>query len=103
LQQLGALELRCLGQRRLEKLTHDSKGEIALQLSPPRPQHAHSALCSRGPRRREQRSLADPGRPLDDHERALARAGRGKHRLDPRQLLAPFEELSGGDGRFHIR
>jgi hypothetical protein len=30
LQQIGALELRCLGQRRLEELTHHSEGEIAL-------------------------------------------------------------------------
>ena len=43
LQQIGALELRCLGQRRLEQLTHHSEGEIALQLGPPRAKHAHSA------------------------------------------------------------
>ena len=79
LQQIGPLELRCLGQRRLEKLPHDTEGEIALQLRPPRPQHAHAAVCRLGPRRSEQRSLADPGRPLDHRERALARAGRGKH------------------------
>ena len=103
LQEISALELRCLGQRQLEKLTHDSEGEIALQLRPPRPQHVHPAVSSRGPRRSEQCSLADPGRAFDDRERAQTRAGRGKHRLDPRQLLAPFEELSGGDGRFHMR
>ena len=53
LQQLGALELRCLDQRRLEQLTHHSEGEVALQLGSPRPKHAHPALCRRRPRRRE--------------------------------------------------
>ena len=102
LQQIGTLELRCLGQRRLEELTHDSEGEIALQLGPPRPQHAHSAVCCRRPRRREQRRLADAGRPLDHHEPAAARASLGQRRLDPRQLFAPIEELPGGRGLCHV-
>jgi len=32
LQQVGTLELRCLDQRRLEQLPHDSEGEIRLHL-----------------------------------------------------------------------
>ena len=43
LQQIGALELRCVRQRRLEELAHHSEGELALQLGSPRPEHAHSA------------------------------------------------------------
>ena len=102
LQQIGALELRCLGQRRLEKLTHDSEGEIALQLGPARPQHAHPAVCRRRPRRGEQRRLADPGRPLDHHEPAAPGASLGQGRFDPRQLLASFEERSGGLAPSHM-
>ena len=64
----------------------------------PRAKHAHPTVCRRGPRRGEQRRLAHPSRPFDHHERAAPRASLGQRRLDPRQLLAPFEELSGGRG-----
>ena len=102
LQQVGALELRRFGQRRLEQLAYHSEGEIALQLGPPCPQHAHSAVCRSGPRRRKQRRLANASRPFDHHERAPSRASLGQRRLDARQLLAPFEELLGGCAIFHI-
>ena len=100
LEQIGALDLRCLGQRRLEKLTHHSEGEVTLQLGPARPQHAHPAVCRRRPRRREQRRLTNPGRSFDHQEPASARASFGQRRFDPRQLLAAFKERSGGRGRF---
>ena len=90
-QQIGALQLRCLGQRPLEELTHHSEGEIALQLGSPRPEHAHPALCRRRPRLREQRRLANPGRPFDHKEPPAARASLGQRRLDPRQLLVSLE------------
>ena len=45
---------------------------------------------------REQRRLADPGRPFDYNEPAAPRASVGERRLDPRQLIAPLEQRSGG-------
>ncbi len=102
LQQIGTLELRCLGQRRLEELTHHSESEIALELRPPRPKHAHSRVCCRGPRRGKQRGLTNPSRPFDHQERAPSRASLGQRRLDPRQLLIPLEQRFGGRGHFHV-
>ena len=51
--------------------------------------------------RREQRRLADPGRPFDHHEPAAPDASVGERRLDSRQLIAPLEQRSGGRGHFH--
>jgi hypothetical protein len=53
LQQIVTLQLRCFGQRRLEELTQHSEGEIALQIGPTRPEHAHSAVCGHRARGRE--------------------------------------------------
>ena len=101
-QEIGALVLRCVNQRRLEELTHDPEGEVALEFGSPRTEHAHSALCRCGSRRREQSRLADPRRPFKDDEGAAPGASLGQRGLDPRQLLAPFEELPGGRGLFHV-
>ena len=98
LQQIGALELRCLGQRRLEKLTHHTEGKIALQLGPSRPEHPHAGICGHGPRRREERRLADPRRPFDHEEPPVPLASVGQRRPDLRQLVAPLEQRSGGRG-----
>ena len=102
MQEIGALVLRCLDQRRLEELTHHAEGEVALELGPSRTENAHAALCSRRSRRREQRRLADPGRPFEHDERAEPRASLGQRGLDPRQFLAPFEEVPGGRGLSHV-
>ena len=88
---------------RLEELTHDSEGEIALQLRSPRTKHAHAALRSGRPRGPEQRRLADPGRPFDYQEPAAPCAGLGKRRLDLRQFLAPLEQRFRGRGTAHRR
>ena len=96
LEQIGALELRCLGQRRLEKLTHYSEGEIALQLGPAGRQHAHPAVCRRPTRRGEQGRLTNPGLPFDDHESPTTGASFGQGRFDPRQFLGSFKERCGG-------
>jgi hypothetical protein len=91
LQQIGALELGCLRESGFEELAYHSEREIALQLSPPRPEHAHSALCSHSPRGIEQRRLADPSGPLDHYQRTPSCAGFGQRRGDPRQLVAALE------------
>ena len=95
-QQVGALELGCLGQQGLEELAHHAEGEVALELRPARAEHAHAALCGGGTCRGEQRGLADPGRPFDHEERPVARAGLGERRLDPRELLGPLEQEPDG-------
>ena len=103
LQQIGAFELGCLDQHRLEQLTHHSEGEIALELGPSRAKHAHSVLRRRCARRSEQRRLADPGRTFDNHEPAAPRARVDQRRFDPRQLIGPLEQRFGGRGRLHAR
>jgi hypothetical protein len=63
----------------------------------------YSVVCRRRPRRREQRRLANPRRAFNHDERAAPRASCGQRRLDPRQLFAPFEELSAGCDLCHMQ
>ena len=63
LEQLGALELRGVRQRRLEQLAHDAEREIALELGSARPQHEHPARRrpSRAPPRAARSCRSRPG------------------------------------------
>jgi len=103
LQQIGALELGCFGERGFEKLTHHSEGELPLQFGPTRAKHPHSEARSRRPRRLEQSRLPYSSRPFDHNEPPASAAGLCQRRFDPRQLLAPLEQRSRGRGPSHMR
>ena len=91
------------GKRRLEELADDAERELALELGAPRAQHPHAAARPPLPHRGEQRRLPDAGRPLDDDEPAAPGAGLVQGAVDPRQLVAPLEQRSGGPGPPHKR
>ena len=95
MQQLGALELGSVRQRRLEQLADDAEGELPLQLGPARTEDPHPTVRAQRARRRKQRGLTDPGRPLDHHEPATACARLGQRRFDPRQLAASLQQRFG--------
>src|SRR5438046_2635609 len=61
LKKVGALELREIGQRRLEELTHDSESKVELELGPTRSQHAHPAVQRSSAYRCKERGLTDAG------------------------------------------
>ena len=77
LEQIGALELRCLGQRRLEQLPHRlrkrSRSPLRIRAGPV---VRASALCCGRSSGREQRRLANPRRPFDHHQPAAPRCER---------------------------
>ena len=75
---IATAELGSISERRLEKLTHHSEGELALQLGSTGPKHAHPAHSGRCPCRGEQRRLPDPGRSFDHHEPATSSASLGE-------------------------
>ena len=102
LQQIGALELGCVRESGFEELAYHSEREIALQLSAPRAEHAHSTLCRHGPRGIKQGRLADSGRTFDHDEPAAPKASLTECRLDPCQLRASLEQRSPGPGPVHM-
>src|SRR6266542_606149 len=77
----------------LEELTHQAVGKRLLEL-------AAARLQDRQPRRSrastaggQQRRLSDPGGPLDDEKRALARDAGVEQRLHDPQFAFAFEQL----------
>jgi hypothetical protein len=65
---------RCPAQRRLEQLSHDAVGEIALEIISPRAQRLHPGVERESPHRTEERGLADAGWPFEHDHLAGSRA-----------------------------
>jgi hypothetical protein len=96
----GALEhVRALpgvrfGERGLEQLADDAEREVALQLGAARAQHAQAVGLGGRAGDAQHLGLADPGRALDDDQRADAVTRPPHGRGDTRELLVAFEELA---------
>ena len=99
--QIGAVGLRCLGERRLEQLADDPERKLALELGPASTKDSHAARRRRCPRRVEQRSFADARRSLDDDQPAPPKASVGQRRFDPRELVAALEQRPRDRGHAH--
>ncbi len=90
-EQLGSLLRRQGGQQRLEQLPHHAIGERALELGAARAKHLHPGRLTQRLRLRDQRGLADPGRPLD-RQQPPAGLGGGDQPFDRRQLDVALEQ-----------
>ena len=74
--------------RRLEQLTSDAQGQVALQLTAARSQAAHRLVA---PRLGQHRCLADPRRTRKHHHRAAALPSRRDRAGDEVKLRLPLE------------
>jgi len=77
---------------RLEQLAGDPVAEATFQGQPARGQDPQARRGRTGARRPQQRRLADPGRPFDQHEGAAARSGGRCGRGERRQFIVAFED-----------
>ncbi len=98
-----ALPGRRRGERRLEELAHDAEGEAALELAAARGEHRDAGVPGAPARLLEQPGLADPGRPLDRHERAPALAGPRERVVQAGEIAVPLDQLRLRRGRSHGR
>ena len=88
----GAIVAVGPGHRALEELAHHPEGEVALELAPPRGEHAQGPL-GRPAQAREQPGLADAGRSLDDQKASVTRLRRLDKRIQSRQLVFSLKQL----------
>jgi hypothetical protein len=95
---LGALLLGELNQVRLEQLPDESKREGPLELGAASAEHLHSGGLCAPSCLRDQRGLADPGRPLERQQTP----GTADQRVDGRQLAVPFQENRPPAGRLRL-
>src|SRR5262249_18302401 len=102
LEELCALHLGRLGKRRLDELSYDTEGELALELGTARPEHAHLGLHRGCTSCCDESRLADPGGALDPDERAAAPTSLPERRLDPCQLRASLEQGFPGSCSVHL-
>ena len=84
-----------LADHRLEELSHDAIGEVALERAAARLQHPHAAAARQAADTPQQRRLADPARALDEQHAAVALADPRHRHLQQRQLRVPFQQIRG--------
>ena len=92
LEQRRTLGLGERGERRLEQLPDGAEREVALELRAAGAQHLQPALLDDLAHGGEQTRLADPGRPLDQHEAAAPGGGGVDERAQRLQLVLPVDE-----------
>jgi hypothetical protein len=85
------LALVGLGEGRLEQLADDPIGELALELGAARAENAGSPLARHLAGGGEEAALADPGRPLDHDEAAVAGECLVALRLEPGELAIALQ------------
>ena len=76
----------------LEELAYDAVGELALELAHARREHAQAGAGGALAQVGQQPRLADPRRPLDQHEAALPGGRGGDHPVERGQLGVALEE-----------
>jgi hypothetical protein len=98
-----ALASLSVGEGRLEELPHDTEGELALELAAARREHPHVVLLRGPPELRQQATLPDASRTLNQRQPPTPAGGLLKHGTKRFELGVSFQKQLGGASVAHHR